>query len=321
MSSLKTTRAHAAVIGSFVGDAACMGMHWVYDTSKLEDLLKTSCKTETPEFFSPPSCPFYTYTQGEQSPWGAEALELIRYVGKTTDFDGRVYSAFSFKSINAYTGRLNGCFKTFRDNYVNGNEWDTCADPADTQAHSMVKVPTLVARYYSLEDEAFVVKMMSYFTVHQGNPMAPEFGVASSLILKRIVLGDGIPDAVKWTLASSHVADHVKEALTKVELKVQESPRPSLTAVAAEWGQHCGNPAVFMVSIYCILTSSNYTDAIRTNIRAGGDNCSRAHMIGACMAASTSDDTNSIPQEWKTMTNDFDEITKSLIKIIENAAL
>jgi ADP-ribosylglycohydrolase len=320
MTKMPKDRAHDAVVGGFVGDAACMGMHWVYDTVKLEELLKNDEKTESPEFFSPPSCPYYTLEQGEQSPWGAEALELLRYLGTNDDFDGPSYSKFSFESIQAYKGRLNGCFKVFRDNYEKGNEWQDCGDPEDTQAHSMIKVPTLVARYYALEPAAFVEKVTSFFLMHQSHPMAKDFGVASALILKRIVNdGDSIADAVKWTQASELVADQVKEALQKVDKKLQEStPPPTLTAVAADWGQSCGNPHVFMVSVYCMLTTSTYAQALRLNIRAGGDNCSRGTMIGACMAAaSTAQDP--VPEEWKSQTNDMAEVNDMFDKLSAKA--
>ena len=54
-----------AVLGSFVGDAAAMGVHWVYDPSVLEDMqLKASQQGKAGlDFFDPPanvyvnSCP------------------------------------------------------------------------------------------------------------------------------------------------------------------------------------------------------------------------------------------------------------------------
>jgi len=48
-----------AILGSIVADAATMGIHWIYKTDQLDALLASKGKQATPEFFEPPSCPFY----------------------------------------------------------------------------------------------------------------------------------------------------------------------------------------------------------------------------------------------------------------------
>jgi hypothetical protein len=53
-------RAKAAVIGAFVADAASMPLHWIYEVGKIDSLVESNA----PEFFDPPSCPFY-----EVTPW------------------------------------------------------------------------------------------------------------------------------------------------------------------------------------------------------------------------------------------------------------
>jgi hypothetical protein len=60
MSAVKS-RAKAAILGGFVADAATMPLHWIYDVEKIKELVGD----KNPEFFSPPSCPFYTYELGE----------------------------------------------------------------------------------------------------------------------------------------------------------------------------------------------------------------------------------------------------------------
>jgi len=39
-----------------------MPLHWIYDAEKIKELVG---EKESPAFFEPPSCPFYTYETGE----------------------------------------------------------------------------------------------------------------------------------------------------------------------------------------------------------------------------------------------------------------
>jgi hypothetical protein len=55
----KTDRAKGAIAGALVADAATMGLHWIYDQAKIQSLLADKGRAASPEFFEPPSCPFY----------------------------------------------------------------------------------------------------------------------------------------------------------------------------------------------------------------------------------------------------------------------
>jgi hypothetical protein len=40
-------------------------LHSIYDTTKIDSLLSEKGKAAEPEFYDPPSCPFYSYDKGE----------------------------------------------------------------------------------------------------------------------------------------------------------------------------------------------------------------------------------------------------------------
>ncbi len=58
----------------------------------------------------------------------------------------------------------------------------------------------------------------------------------------------------------------------------------------------------------------SYVDAVRANILAGGDNASRAVLIGAVLAADNG--LAAIPDEWKKKTNNYAELEALADKII-----
>ena len=67
-------------------------------------------------------------------------------------------------------------------------------------------------------------------------------------------------------------------------------------ATIKKLGMACSYPGTFNSSIYTIINSKNYKDAILKTIKAGGCNCSRANFTGAYFAALRGK--NSIPNNW-----------------------
>ena len=80
--------------------------------------------------------------------------------------------------------------------------------------------------------------------------------------------------------------------------------------VAVEaFGKHCGNPGNFKAALLAMLTSSSFTEAVRKNIRAGGCNCSRANLLGACLGAANGiGGDRGVPLAWLEKTHMGEEI-------------
>ncbi|TMW65924.1 hypothetical protein Poli38472_003689 [Pythium oligandrum] len=72
----------------------------------------------------------------------------------------------------------------------------------------------------------------------------------------------------------------------------------------------CGLPGVLKGSLFVLLTSNGYVDAVRANMVAGGDNCSRSILIGACAAAAavTEGAMDPVPAEWKHKTKSYTQV-------------
>lgn len=126
-------------LGSFVADTATMPLHWIYDTDKIASLLKEAGKDEEPEFFNPPSCPFYSYALGELSPYGDETRPLLSYVARTGAFDPEGFAKESYEYLKSYKGRLNHVSKVFMAAVSEGKKISEAAVD-DSQAHGIIKV-------------------------------------------------------------------------------------------------------------------------------------------------------------------------------------
>jgi hypothetical protein len=69
-----------ALVGAMLADAAVMPLHWIYDTAKIAKLVGTG----HPEFFDPPSCPYYNYTLGENTLYGQQFMVYMKTLAAAT---------------------------------------------------------------------------------------------------------------------------------------------------------------------------------------------------------------------------------------------
>lgn len=148
------------------------------------------------EFFEPPTNPFYKYDSGEQSPYGDEAVTLVASLAKEGKLVPEKFSEDSYAFFKAYKGRLNSLSKKFVELWEGGARWPSCGVKGDSQAHSLVRVPAVVARYYGKpEMEQMVIDAVR---VHQDDQTAIDYAVAYAYILERVIMGATVAEALKW---------------------------------------------------------------------------------------------------------------------------
>ncbi|KAF1313278.1 Adp-ribosylation/crystallin j1, partial [Globisporangium splendens] len=296
-------RALAAVVGGFVGDAATMGLHWIYDDAKLAGLV-AQAKPNGPEFFNPPSCPFYTYESGALSPYGDEVLPLLQDVATRGAFDPVEFGTVSYLAAKAYKGRLNHIFKELVVKGDAGLKYPNLASESK-DSQGATKTPILVAKYGG-DTKTLLEKVREATKVHQIGQEADEAAVAVALLLQQVVLGTSIADAIASLVSNEEIGSATRTNIQEVLDDVSAKKFPDAIAAIAEYGKSCALPGVLKGSLFVLLTSSGYVDSVRANMTAGGDNCSRAIIVGAVTAAAAESDP--IPAEWKQKTTRYEEI-------------
>uniref|UniRef100_A0A7S0HZ39 ADP-ribosylglycohydrolase n=1 Tax=Hanusia phi TaxID=3032 RepID=A0A7S0HZ39_9CRYP len=301
-------RAVSAMKGAFVADAASMGLHWIYDANKIKEL---TGQHKDAAFFEPPSCPFYSYKSGQFSPYGAECMGVLRGLASLEPFDAQAFSEDYAKFLKSYSGRLNHASKELISNIEQGKKFPACGAD-DAQANSLVKVPVAVARF--LGEDNWPARVEEVIRAHQNNDVAVMYGVASAHILHRILTTGVNPrEAIGWAAEDgSPLAD---EARMKLRDAVKYASSHDATEAASHWGSSCRLPGAFLVSVHVMLNAKTYEDAIRTNIMASGDQCSRGCFIGACMAAANGGE--SIPPSWVVKVDDFDDVANLTDKLMK----
>ncbi|KAG7395190.1 hypothetical protein PHYBOEH_004144 [Phytophthora boehmeriae] len=305
-------RALAAVIGGFVADAATMGLHWIYDADKMKQLAAARGSNGV-EFYEPPSCPFYSYQSGALSPYGDEIFPLLQDVAERGEFVPEEFALVSYRAAKAYTGRLNSVFKEMVVKGDAGNKYPDLASPSK-DLHGGIKTPMLVARY--IDDTSLLIeKTREAVRVHEIGVESEEAAVVTALLLQQVVKGVPVSEAIAALARNEEIGANVRASVQQVIDAVAAKAFEDATAAVAHFGKPCSLPGVLQGSLFVLLTYSNYVEALRANMVAGGDNCSRAIVIGAIAAAAEGGD--AIPAEWKQKTTVYAQVQALAEKIVQ----
>merc|ERR1712086_249317 len=300
-------RAIGAIEGMFVADAATMPLHWIYSTKSIASKLQGS----NPEFFHTPSCPFYSYKLGQQTPYGQQTSILLQTMAanSTSAFDPVAYEAnyhrFYAPGGACYTNLLNGtmlhdlCYhdgstKGFMQNVDTQHlHWPQCG-ANDTQANAIAHMPVVVARYKGLPE--MLDRVADAIRVTQNTDEAVAFGLAGARILENVIIG---PEGQSGLAAVRAAVDDMKQPHRKHPMpqdadlasridKVLTQLDRSNFDVVMEVGQACDYPNNLISGAHLIAQvtgDSLFVNGTRQTIIAGGDSGSRNMFVGAVLGA------------------------------------
>ena len=306
-----------------------------------------------PAFYPVPSCPYFTYPVGASSPYGDEILPLLRFLagergkegGKEEGgFDAEGFARASFEFLKEYKGRLNHVSKLFLEAREAGKE-GAAAAVDDNQAHGLIKVPLVVARYYgssSLSSSAssstspLYQAVESAVRVHQQNDLSVACSLAFAALLQRLIVeGGSIQDAALWAetsvdsplpFAQRDILKAVRMAGEREEGREEEKSKVTKSKLnreqIEEWGMSCALPGVWKGLLYAAMHAASYREAVAFNIWAGGDVCSRNIGIGALWGAvgkggeEEEEEGMGIPKEWREKTDVLEEVEVLVEKVL-----
>lgn len=237
-----------------------------------------------------------------------------------------------------FGGRPDHALTTFIENMKKpdgAGKWPNCGAD-DDQAHIYMKVIPIVSRFAG--SPQLVDKLTQAIRVHQNNEKAIAFGIVAGRLLEAIILGAPLDEALETVqlnvaedLATSDFKDEVLKAFARGKLAgTEDGGAKTLNDVLLEVSHEimgeeksespfydlaarsCALPGSFIAPItlfYKYAASSSpirtaFVPALRENILASGDTCSRAIFVGAVLGAAGvgSDDgaawQDAIPSDW-----------------------
>eukprot|EP00049_Salpingoeca_infusionum_P027835 m.34581 g.34581 ORF g.34581 m.34581 type:complete len:359 (-) comp9780_c0_seq2:399-1475(-) len=314
-------RALAMLVGAFVADAATMPLHWIYSVSKIQELVGSG----NPEFFSPPSCPYYNYTEGGFSPYGQQStvyFEQLATLGAVNA--SAIANAYYAFYTTGDCGTESNCYQDgstqgFLQNMKQGIQWPNCG-ANDAQADAIVHSLPVIALYAGHPDMLSHVQTVTRIT--QNTDKAVAFASAAARILEKVVVnGTSGYDAVHTTIAELYDSNRSFPTTYDSELalglqKVMAQLSWKNIDVCLEIGQSCDWPNNLWTGSHLIAQGADYLNATRQTIMAGGDQCSRTMFVQGFNAALGG--MSVIPSGWPAKVTQYQEMYKWAQQIVNH---
>jgi ADP-ribosylglycohydrolase len=316
-------RLRGAVWGQFVGDAAALGTHWIYDLSEL------SAKFPGGLFgFEAPAAGHYHESKkpGDQTHYGDGALVLLESMAEHGGFDPRAFGDRFVRTFGSshYHDYLDWATKGTLKNYQRFRELNSPEDydfqqgADDAEPATASRLAGLAVRYR--RDPNLPATIESLTRVCQNNRRAIGYMKFHGLLLVELFLGRDLPDALENVMVRvSPLAPHLAAELRQQTQKALAETGKEVTEATLEFGQACPLPQSFPSALHAFLKHGNdFETAILATLRAGGDNAGRGAILGSWLGAYLG--VGAIPGEWRARLTAAPRISAALDKILLDEA-
>lgn len=140
------------VLGALVGDAASLGLHWLYDQPRIAELGGTNpefCATTAQDFHGVPRYFAHPLKRpGDMSQYGEQVIVLLQALAATDGaYDQATYNAkfvAHFGYGGTYSGYIDHATRETLDNLADAKD-DQPNGAQDTQLPAIAKLPALIA--------------------------------------------------------------------------------------------------------------------------------------------------------------------------------
>ncbi|MBV8377542.1 MAG: ADP-ribosylglycohydrolase family protein [Verrucomicrobia bacterium] len=322
MTSENTTvedRLRGAVWGQFVGDAAALGTHWIYDLHELRQLYPHGIYG-----FEAPKEGHYHFGKkpGDQTHYGEGALVLLESLAKDGRFDAKSFGRRFVEAFrpNVYTGYIDHATRDTLEHFQAFAEsnppevYDFQQGGDDDHLAAASRLAALTVRYW--EDPSLLAVVEQATRVCQNRDETVAYMKFNALLLSEFFRGGDVHTALRRAEEQTNSAE--PRLAEEISHKIGEAQKETVNEVmqaTLAFGQACPLPQSFPSAIHALLRHSNhFENAILATLRAGGDSAGRAAMLGAWLGAHLG--ITAIPKNWRDKLNRGNRISDALDKIL-----
>lgn len=290
---MSAERKAAALLGALVADAAALGLHWNYDTSRVKEVADAHGSAafvplDATHYEGVPA--YFVHAlrfDGMQSQYGEVLRLAMRSILENNGFDGARYRVAFIEFFGA-----GGPYQGYIDRPTRGVLENTLAESQvtgidDDQLPAIATLPAIFA-WYSGSVQSTIAKAAREVT--NINNVAEGYASVCANVLNDLLSGKDLKTALKMTAQETEgeIGESLREALSTDEV--------DSIAYAQVTGMACHLPMAVPLAFHIMSRAKDYADAVEKNIRAGGDSCGRAIIIGSIMAAACG--LRDIPLNW-----------------------
>ncbi len=268
-------RIENAIIAAFIADALSLGVHWVYETSDIEQKYG-----RLQEMVPPVLAPYHEGKEkGEFTHYGDQMLVLLESVKKKASFDLNDFSESWQALFASYSGYIDHATKVTLEHF------DAGKTPGDSGSQSTdlagaVRIPPLLLKYGDdLEGLIIAARQQTAMTHNQDQVIyiAEWASRCAYLVLH------GETPSKSMFLALDQMSGQMSDdsRLAKMVEKGYQTRNDDTLKTIAEFGQMCSLGAALPSSVHLIAKyEDNYNDGMIENIMAGGDSAARGILSG-----------------------------------------
>ena len=250
-------RLSGAIWGQFVGDAAALGTHWIYDLDDQQKLYP-----EGVNGFEAPKEGHYHFGKvpGDQTHYGDGALVLLESIAREGKFDARAFGRNFVERFQPgiYSGYLDKATKGTLENFgkfaeaKHGDEFDFQQGADDDQLAAASRLAALVVRYLNDPDLLSVVEQAT--RVCQNNEYAIAYMKFNALLLSELLNASDVQTAL------ARATERIDTFKPNLGQDIRAQVRQAIDLLSKEvtdatlvFGQSCPLPRSFPSSIHALL--------------------------------------------------------------------
>lgn len=299
------------LLGALVSDAACLGLHWIYNVDIIADIVarqngKCAFTPVDPKNFE--NVKTFAHKDRRNGMF-TQLGEVLRLTIQSMNANGGEFDVPAYQSAFAAFFGAGGPYQGFMDRPTQGALANIAADvnPSgidDNQTPALSRLPAILVAYHGQDQLRDMIK--TAMEVTNINAEAVAFSNVFADLATRVMNGEPLETALQ---AAANAADDIAKADLLNALNTTEDDSVVFAGLNGLMGRACYLPAAGPVMFHILARSASYQDAIERNILAGGDSAGRSIMIGAIMAYihGVATDTG-VPLSWVLELEDGDNV-------------
>ncbi|UCB50805.1 MAG: ADP-ribosylglycohydrolase family protein [Deltaproteobacteria bacterium] len=292
------------VLSSFVGDSLGLGVHWIYDTARIE---KGFGRVDT--FLKPASDSYHpTKERGEFTHYGDQTFVLLESLAAKRGFQLDDFAARWRRLFEGYDGYYDQATKATLQNFSLDKRPQDAGSPSNELSGASRVAPIVFCYRDDLDTLVEAARDQTRMTHNDRHVIdgAEFFGRVSWLVLRGTSPIAALEEVSNERFDNSPLWRWVRDG---IESKAAES-----VSTIARFGQSCHVDDAFAGVVHLIAKyEDNLEQALVQAVMAGGDSAGRAMIVGMVLGAHLGE--QGLPEQWVSGLRKRREIMDLLDKI------
>jgi ADP-ribosylglycohydrolase len=294
----------AMVMASFLGDSLALGVHWIYDTQRIQVEFGRvdSLLGPKPDSYHPAK------EKGDFTHYGDQTLVLLECVAARKGFRLDDFAARWKSLFKSYRGYYDQATKATLRNHEMGKGPEDGGSSSQDLAGAARIAPLVF--WYQADPDSLVEAARAQTRMTHNNTLIVDCAEFLARTAQRVLNGEPPVSAMTRIAEERFVDSHIHEW---VEEGIRSKEEESVSAVA-RFGQSCHAEEAFPGVVHLIARyEKNLKEGLIQAVMAGGDSAARAMIVGMILGAHRGE--AGLPEPWLRDLKKREEISRLLLKI------